>query len=90
MRITQLRATNFESYPLLETSFAAGPSCIVGKNMSGKTTVARALCWGLCAQFPYPGLSRFTKELVSPNGDTSLETSVSLRRALKSFLDWTS
>ena len=74
LKILSLKGVNFQSYESLDLDFKDGSLCIVGPNMSGKTTSARLLSWVLTGKFPFPGLSSFTKDLVSPFGNSKIET----------------
>lgn len=74
MRLISIKGLNFQSYESISLDFNEGAICIVGPNMSGKTTTARLLSWLLTGKFPFPGMTAFTKDLVAPFGDTKQET----------------
>ena len=69
MRLISVKGSCFQSYESFDVQIPYGPLCIVGENMSGKTTFARSVIWALCGKFPYPNLGRFTKDMVRPGND---------------------
>ena len=66
MLIKRVAAVNFQGYEALDISLDAGTWCITGPNMSGKSTAARCIMWGLTGKFPYPNLGTWVKDLVRP------------------------
>ena len=66
MYLYSVEGINFQGLPQFFHQFEGGPVCIVGKNMSGKSTFARAAIWCGVGKFPYPELA-FTKDVVFPS-----------------------
>lgn len=66
MLIKRVAAVNFQGYEAIDISMDAGTWCITGPNMSGKSTAARCIMWGLTGKFPYPNLGTWVKDLVRP------------------------
>ena len=79
MLIRRAKGQNFQSYQSFDVELPEGATCIVGANMSGKSTLARFILWVLTGRFPYPGMAQFTKDLVKPSSPLLPRSAAPLR-----------
>lgn len=78
LKILNVKAINFQGHAAFNVDLSEGPTCVVGANMSGKTSFGRAIAWVLAGRFPYHSdAGRFTKDWVRPAEKLSLDPSMS-------------
>ena len=89
MKLKNVKGMNFQGYRSFDIKAPDSSFCIVGANMSGKSTFGRAVVWALAGKFAYHSdMGRFLKDWVRPTEKLVLRADMTeneRQKAIKSY-----